>query len=211
MIMILNKNSSCIHNFFLACQNILYFVVWTCRISCTPTPKLELKKRKFWRCIQQKKCTIPPPPPPPPARFSGLVGIRAWIHNSGGKGKKCVPPPPKKKKKKQVPYAYAVHNCLLRLRLYLFCEGRISVLKRRFKTPIQNAVHGGTVYAYLEKKTISWACTAHAFTTLTEGGMSNGARAFSAFWIQAIVCSCTCLQRGTSSSSEPERRLYDAI
>ena len=43
----------------------------------------------------------------------------------------------------------------LRLRLYLFCEGRISVLKRRFKTPIQNAVHGGTVYAYLEKKTIS--------------------------------------------------------
>ena len=99
----------------------------------------------------------------------------------------------------------------IRLRLYLFCEGRISVLKRRFKTPIQNAVHGGTVYAYLEKKPISWACTAHAFTTLTEGGMSNGARAFSAFWIQAIVCSCTCLQRGTSSSSESERRLYDVI
>ena len=42
----------------------------------------------------------------------------------------------------------------LRLRLYLFCEGRISVLKRRFKTPIQNAVHGSTVYASLEKKTI---------------------------------------------------------
>ena len=70
-----------------------------------------------------------------------------------------------------------------------------AFMKRRFKTPIQNAVHGVTVYAYLEKKPISWACTAHAFTTLTEGGMSNGARAFSAFWIQAIVCSCTCLQR----------------
>ena len=47
----------------------------------------------------------------------------------------------------------------LRLRLYLFCEGRISVLKRRFKTPIQNAVNSG-------------------------------------------YC---------SSSSEPERRLYDVI
>ena len=49
--------------------------------------------------------------------------------------------------------------CRLRLRLYLFCEGRISVLKRRFKTPIQNAVNSG-------------------------------------------YC---------SSSSEPERRLYDVI
>ena len=49
----------------------------------------------------------------------------------------------------------------LRLRSCLFCEGRISVLKRWFKTPIQNAVHGSTVYASLEKKTISWACTAH--------------------------------------------------
>ena len=34
----------------------------------------------------------------------------------------------------------------------------ILILRRqnhRFETPIQNAVHGGTVYAYLEKKTIS--------------------------------------------------------
>ena len=31
----------------------------------------------------------------------------------------------------------------LGLRLYLFCEGRISVLKRWFKTPIQNAVNSG--------------------------------------------------------------------
>ena len=29
------------------------------------------------------------------------------------------------------------------------------------KRPIQNAVHGSTVYASLEEKTISWACTAH--------------------------------------------------
>ena len=47
----------------------------------------------------------------------------------------------------------------LRLRSCLFCEGRISVLKRWFKTPIQNAVNSG-------------------------------------------YC---------SSSSEPERRLYDVI
>ena len=49
--------------------------------------------------------------------------------------------------------------CSLRLRSCLFCEGRISVLKRWFKTPIQNAVNSG-------------------------------------------YC---------SSSSEPERRLYDVI
>ena len=56
----------------------------------------------------------------------------------------------------------------LRLRSCLFCEGRISVLKRWFKTPIQNAVHGSTVYASLEKKTISWACTAHCSRLLFE-------------------------------------------
>ena len=38
---------------------------------------------------------------------------------------------------------------ILRLRSCLFCEGRISVLKRWFKTPIQNAVHGSTVYAFV--------------------------------------------------------------
>ena len=51
------------------------------------------------------------------------------------------------------------HAIVLRLRSCLFCEGRISVLKRWFKTPIQNAVNSG-------------------------------------------YC---------SSSSEPERRLYDVI
>ena len=55
-----------------------------------------------------------------------------------------------------------------RLRSCLFCEGRISVLKRWFKTPIQNALHGGTVHASLEKKTISWACTAHCSRLLFE-------------------------------------------
>ena len=55
-----------------------------------------------------------------------------------------------------------------RLRSCLFCEGRISVLKRWFKTPIQNAVHGSTVYASLEKKTILWACTAHCSRLLFE-------------------------------------------
>ena len=56
----------------------------------------------------------------------------------------------------------------LRLRSCLFCEGRISVLKRWFKTPIQNALHGSTVHASLEKKTISWACTAHCSRLLFE-------------------------------------------
>ena len=37
----------------------------------------------------------------------------------------------------------ASSNDRFRLRLYLFCEGRISVLKRWFKTPIQNAVNSG--------------------------------------------------------------------
>ena len=49
-----------------------------------------------------------------------------------------------------------------------FCEGRIRVLKRWFKTLIQNAVHRSTVYASLEKKTISWACTAHCSRLLFE-------------------------------------------
>ena len=56
----------------------------------------------------------------------------------------------------------------LGLRSCLFCEGRISVLKRWFKTPIQNALHGSTVHASLEKKTISWACTAHCSRLLFE-------------------------------------------
>ena len=59
-------------------------------------------------------------------------------------------------------------GCTLRLRSCLFCEGRISVLKRWFKTPIQNALHGSTVHASLEKKTISWACTAHCSRLLFE-------------------------------------------
>ena len=58
--------------------------------------------------------------------------------------------------------------CHLRLRSCLFFEGRISVLKRWFKTPIQNALHGSTVHASLEKKTISWACTAYCSRLLFE-------------------------------------------
>ena len=38
--------------------------------------------------------------------------------------------------------------CTLGLRSCLFCEGRISVLKRWFKTPIQNALHGSTVHCF---------------------------------------------------------------
>ena len=35
------------------------------------------------------------------------------------------------------------------------------------QTPIQNALHGSTVHASLEKKTISWACTAHCSRLLS--------------------------------------------
>ena len=66
----------------------------------------------------------------------------------------------------------------------LICEG---VLKRWFKTPIQNAVHGSTVHASHEKKTIRLPKKA----CLGILGMFNSG-----------YC---------SSSSEPERRLYDVI
>ena len=39
---------------------------------------------------------------------------------------------------------------------------------QRFETLIQNALHGSTVHASLEKKTISWACTAHCSRLLFE-------------------------------------------
>ena len=75
-------------------------------------------------------------------------------------------------------------NAHFGLRSCLFCEG---VLKRWFKTPIQNAVHGSTVHASLEKKTIRLPKKA----CLGILGMFNSG-----------YC---------SSSSEPERRLYDVI
>ena len=77
-------------------------------------------------------------------------------------------------------------HCFLRLRLYLFCEGRISVLKRWFKTPIQNAVHGSTVYASLEKKTISWACTAHCSRLLFE--LKWTGKAFIWRHLNVVIC-----------------------
>ena len=78
------------------------------------------------------------------------------------------------------------HKRTLRLRLYLFCEGRISVLKRRFKTPIQNAVHGSTVYASLEKKTISWASTAHCSRLLFE--LKWTGKAFIWRHLNVVIC-----------------------
>ena len=74
----------------------------------------------------------------------------------------------------------------LRLRSCLFCEGRISVLKRWFKTPIQNAVHGSTVYASLEKKTISWACTAHCSRLLFE--LKWTGKAFIWRHLNVVIC-----------------------
>ena len=74
----------------------------------------------------------------------------------------------------------------LRLRSCLFCEGRISVLKRWFKTPIQNALHGSTVHASLEKKTISWACTAHCSRLLFE--LKWTGKAFIWRHLNVVIC-----------------------
>ena len=78
------------------------------------------------------------------------------------------------------------HSVILRLRSCLFCEGRISVLKRWFKTPLQNAVHGSTVYASLEKKTISWACTAHCSRLLFE--LKWTGKAFIWRHLNVVIC-----------------------
>ena len=74
----------------------------------------------------------------------------------------------------------------LGLRSCLFCEGRISVLKRWFKTPIQNALHGSTVHASLEKKTISWACTAHCSRLLFE--LKWTGKAFIWRHLNVVIC-----------------------
>ena len=74
----------------------------------------------------------------------------------------------------------------IRLRSCLFCEGRISVLKRWFKTPIQNALHGSTVHASLEKKTISWACTAHCSRLLFE--LKWTGKAFIWRHLNVVIC-----------------------
>ena len=74
----------------------------------------------------------------------------------------------------------------LGLRSCLFCEGRISVLKRWFKTPIQNALHGSTVHASLEKKTISWACTAHCPRLLFE--LKWTGKAFIWRHLNVVIC-----------------------
>ena len=52
-----------------------------------------------------------------------------------------------------------------------FWAAFMLILRRqnqRFETLIQNALHGSTVHASLEKKTISWACTAHCSRLLFE-------------------------------------------
>ena len=68
-----------------------------------------------------------------------------------------------------------------------FWAAFMLILRRRFETLIQNAVHGSTVHASLEKKTMRLPKKA----CLGILGMFN-----------SIYC---------SSSSEPERRLYDVI
>ena len=80
------------------------------------------------------------------------------------------------------------------LRLYLFCEG---VLKRRFKTPILNAVPGSTVYASLEKKRFREHALRMRSLRLPKKACLG---------ILGMFNSGYC-----SSSSEPERRLYDVI
>ena len=86
----------------------------------------------------------------------------------------------------------------LRLRLYLFCEGRISVLKRRFKTPIQNAVHGSRLFMLPSRRRRfrEHALRMRSLRLLKEACLG----------ILGIFNPGYC-----SSSSEPERRLYDVI
>ena len=90
------------------------------------------------------------------------------------------PPPP------DVFFFFFWQNACLWLRSCLFCEGRISVLKRWFKTPIQNALHGSTVHASLEKKTISWACTAHCSRLLFE--LKWTGKAFIWRHLNVVIC-----------------------
>ena len=57
---------------------------------------------------------------------------------------------------------------------------------RWFKTPIQNALHGSTVHASLEKKTISWACTAHCSRLLFE--LKWTGKAFIWRHLNVVIC-----------------------
>ena len=68
----------------------------------------------------------------------------------------------------------------------LILRSRISVLKRWFKTPIQNALHGSSVPASLEKKTISWACTAHCSRLLFE--LKWTGKAFIWRHLNVVIC-----------------------
>ena len=53
-------------------------------------------------------------------------------------------------------------------------------------TPIQNALHGSTVHASLEKKTISWACTAHCSRLLFE--LKWTGKAFIWRHLNVVIC-----------------------
>ena len=57
---------------------------------------------------------------------------------------------------------------------------------QRFESLIQNAVHGSTVYASLEKKTISWACTAHCSRLLFE--LKWTGKAFIWRHLNVVIC-----------------------
>ena len=70
-----------------------------------------------------------------------------------------------------------------------FWAAFMLILRRqnqRFETPIQNAVHGSTVYASLEKKTISWACTAHCSRLLFE--LKWTGKAFIWRHLNVVIC-----------------------
>ena len=67
-----------------------------------------------------------------------------------------------------------------------FAKAESAFWNARFKTPIQNAVHGSTVYASLEKKTISWACTAHCSRLLFE--LKWTGKAFIWRHLNVVIC-----------------------
>ena len=95
-------------------------------------------------------------------------------------------------------------SCGLRVRLCSICEGRISVLKRWFKTPFTGVLFM-LIFFVLEKELISWTCTAHALATLTQEGRSNwGARFLRSFEFRLLFVSELFMHVSTARELELE-------
>ena len=82
-----------------------------CPVKCEgyPIPILGYWDKRIYNfgCAWKRRVHYYPPPPLPPQReiFLGLVGIWAWICDSGKTGQKCVPP--KKMNRSDTPMVWA--------------------------------------------------------------------------------------------------------